>query len=133
MPEDSPNPSATNNGVYQTGGASHIGNQAVGHGAQAFSGSVSFRITDSAQRAQATELLSYVERLLDEYAAALPDVGATRTQIRRLREELGEAEPEPRVLQRTLERLTSFVQPVAPLVVAVSQLTQAVQGALKRW
>ena len=130
MTDDTPIPSATNHGIYQTGGAMYTGNQAVGQGAQAFSGPVGFQITDSAQSAQITDLLTQIERLLNEHASALADPEATRTQIRRLREELGEAEPEPRVLQRALGRLAGYVQPVAPLVVAVGQLAQAVQGTL---
>jgi hypothetical protein len=133
MPDDVPDfpsPSATNNGVYQTGGTSSVGNQAVGHGAQAFSGAVSFQFTDTTQRAQVTGLLAELERLLTEHAAALPDAGATHTELRRLREELEESRPEPRVLQRALDRLTSFVRPVTPLVVAVGQLSEAVRASL---
>ncbi|MFF7948357.1 DUF5955 family protein [Streptomyces griseorubiginosus] len=114
-----------NNGVMISGGTHHVGNQAVGHRAQAFSGSVSFQPQDAERTA---ELLTYVERLLDEHRAALADPDATTRELRRLREELDEPEPEPTVLRRALTRLNEFVQPVTPLVVAVGQLAQSVQG-----
>lgn len=114
-----------NNGVMISGGTHHVGNQAVGQGAQAFSGSVSFQPQDAERTA---ELLSYVERLLEEHRAALTDPDATAREVRRLREELDEAEPQPTVLRRALDRLNEFVQPVTPLVVAVGQLAQSVQG-----
>ncbi|MFJ4785197.1 hypothetical protein [Streptomyces sp. NPDC088794] len=117
-----------NNGVVINGGTQYVGNQAVGHGAQAFSGSVSFQPQDAEQSARTTQLLAYVEQLLTEHRAALADPEATTRELRRLREELEEPEPQPSVLQRALDRLNAFVQPVTPLVVAVGQLTQSVQG-----
>ncbi|MFC8365674.1 DUF5955 family protein [Streptomyces griseorubiginosus] len=114
-----------NNGVMISGGTHHVGNQAVGHRAQAFSGSVSFQPQDAGRTA---ELLALVERLLDEHRAALADPDATTRELRRLREELDEPEPQPTVLRRALTRLNEFVQPVTPLVVAVGQLAQSVQG-----
>jgi hypothetical protein len=114
-----------NNGLMISGGTHYVGNQAVGHGAQAFSGSVSFQ-PENAERT--AELLAYVERLLEEHRTALADPDATSRELRRLREELDEAEPQPTVLRRALDRLNEFVQPVTPLVVAVGQLAQSVQG-----
>lgn len=114
-----------NNGVMISGGTHYVGNQAVGHGAQAFSGSVSFQPQDAERTA---ELLTLVERLLEEHRAALTDPEATTRELRRLREELDEPEPQPTVLRRALTRLNEFVQPVTPLVVAVGQLAQSVQG-----
>jgi hypothetical protein len=114
-----------NNGLMISGGTHYVGNQAVGHGAQAFSGSVSFQPQDAERTA---ELLAYVEQLLEEHRAALADPDATSRELRRLREELDEAEPQPTVLRRALDRLNEFVQPVTPLVVAVGQLAQSVQG-----
>ncbi|WP_330263572.1 DUF5955 family protein [Streptomyces griseorubiginosus] len=114
-----------NNGVMISGGTHYVGNQAVGHGAQAFSGSVSFQSRDAERTA---ELLAHVERLLEEHRAALTDPDATTRELRRLREELDEPEPQPTVLRRALTRLNEFVQPVTPLVVAVGQLAQSVQG-----
>jgi hypothetical protein len=67
-------------------------------------------------------------RLLEEHRAALADPDATAREMRRLREELDEDEPQLPVLQRALDRLTAFVEPVTPLVVAVGQLAQTVQG-----
>lgn len=114
-----------NNGVMISGGTLYVGNQAVGHGAQAYSGAVSFQPQDAERTA---ELLAYVERLLEEHRGALADPEATTRELRRLREELDEAEPQPTVLRRALDRLNEFVQPVTPLVVAVGQLAQSVQG-----
>lgn len=114
-----------NNGLMISGGTHYVGNQAVGPGAQAFSGSVSFQPQDAERTA---ELLAHVERLLEEHRAALADPDATTRELRRLREELDESEPQPTVLRRALTRLNEFVQPVTPLVVAVGQLAQSVQG-----
>jgi len=114
-----------NNGVMISGGTHYVGNQAVGHGAQGFCGSVSFQSLDAERTA---ELLAHVERLLEEHRAALTDPDATTRELRRLREELDEPEPQPTVLRRALTRLNEFVQPVTPLVVAVGQLAQSVQG-----
>ncbi|MDH6213404.1 DUF5955 family protein [Streptomyces pseudovenezuelae] len=117
-----------NNGVVINGGTHYVGNQAVGHGAQAFSGSVSFQPQDTEQSARTAQLLAHVEQLLTEHRAALADPEATTRELRRLREELDEEEPQPTVLRRALDRLNAFVQPVTPLVVAVGQLAQSVQG-----
>ncbi|MDH6515580.1 hypothetical protein M2163_007441 [Streptomyces sp. SAI-135] len=123
--DDSRQDPPVNNGVMISGGTHHVGNQAVGHRAQAFSGSVSFQPQDAERTA---ELLAYVERLLEEHRALLADPDATTRELRRLREELDEPEPHPTVLRRALDRLNEFVQPVTPLVVAVGQLAQSVQG-----
>ncbi|KUM75343.1 hypothetical protein J7F01_28345 [Streptomyces sp. ISL-22] len=117
-----------NNGLMISGGTHYVGNQAVGPGARAFSGSVSFQPQDPEQAARTAELLALVERLLEEHRAALADPDATTRELRRLREELQEDEPQPTVLRRALDRLNEFVQPVAPLVVAVGQLAASVQG-----
>ncbi|MFI0509821.1 anion-transporting ArsA/GET3 family ATPase [Streptomyces canus] len=123
--EDSRQDPPVNNGVMISGGTHYVGNQAVGDHAQAFSGSVSFQPQDAERTA---ELLAYVERLLEEHRALLTDPDATTRELRRLREELDEPEPQPTVLRRALDRLNEFVQPVTPLVVAVGQLAQSVQG-----
>jgi len=123
--DDSRQDPPVNNGVMISGGTHYVGNQAVGHGAQAFSGSVSFQPQDAERTA---ELLAYVERLLEEHRAALADPDATTRELRRLREELDEPDPQPTVLRRALNRLNEFVQPVTPLVVAVGQLAQSMQG-----
>ncbi|MER6287868.1 hypothetical protein [Streptomyces sviceus] len=123
--DDSRQDPPVNNGVMISGGTHYVGNQAVGHGAQAFSGSVSFQPQDVERTA---ELLAHVERLLEEHRAALADPDATTRELRRLREELEEPEPQRTVLRRALDRLNDFVQPVTPLVVAVGQLAQSVQG-----
>jgi hypothetical protein len=117
-----------NNGLVISGGTHYVGNQAVGHGAQAFSGAVSFAPPNAEQAARTAELLDQVERLLQEHREALADPEATTRELRRLREELDEEEPQPTVLRRALDRLTAFVQPVGPLVTAVGQLAQSVQG-----
>jgi hypothetical protein len=116
-----------NNGLVINGGTHYVGNQAVGHRAQAFSGSVGFQPQDAEQAARTAQLLVLVERLLEEHRSALTDPDATTRELRRLREELDEEEPQPGVLRRALDRLNEFVQPVTPLVVAVGQLAQSVQ------
>ncbi|MDT0436509.1 hypothetical protein ABZ439_20580 [Streptomyces sp. NPDC005840] len=112
-----------NNGLIISGGTHHVANQAVGPGARAFSGPVSFQLQDPGRTA---ELLTRVELLLQTHRAELTDLAATTRELRRLREELDEPEPQPGVLQRALTRLNSFVQPVTPLVVAVGELTRSV-------
>ena len=128
--DDSRHDPPVNNGLVINGGTHYVGNQAIGHRAQAFSGSVGFQPQDAGQAARTAELLVYVEQLLEEHRAALADPDATTRELRRLREELDEAEPQPPVLRRALDRLTEFVQPVTPLVVAVGELAQTVRGAL---
>ncbi|ELP66964.1 DUF5955 family protein [Streptomyces turgidiscabies] len=127
---DRPDP-PVNNGLVINGGTHYVGNQAIGNQAQAFSGSVAFQPQDAAQTAARTaELLALIEQLLSEHRESLPDPESTTRELRRLREELDEEEPQPTVLRRALARLTDFVQPVTPLVVAVGELTQTVRGAL---
>ncbi|MFE4665252.1 hypothetical protein ACFRI7_14695 [Streptomyces sp. NPDC056716] len=120
-----------NNGLVIKGGTHYVGNQAIGHRAQAFSGSVSFqqRAGDEAA-ARTAELLALIERLLAENRDALADPDATTRELRRLREELDEEEPQPGVLRRALDRLTAFAQPVTPLAVAVGELSVMVRGVL---
>ncbi|WP_405770956.1 hypothetical protein [Streptomyces sp. NBC_01538] len=123
---DRPDP-PVNNGLVINGGTHYVGNQAIGNHAQAFSGSVTLQPQAAARTA---ELLALVEQLLSEHQASLTDPEATTRELRRLREELDEEEPQPTVLRRALDRLTEFVQPVTPLVVAVGELAQTVRGAL---
>ncbi|WP_416973012.1 hypothetical protein [Streptomyces sp. 4F14] len=114
-----------NQGVVQYGGTSNVGNQAIGPGATAYSGTVSFESFDAGRSMQ---LLDRVEELLVLHRAQLPDQEGTTHQLVRLREELAEPEPEPGVVRRALTRLNDFVQPVTPLVVAVGELARSVQG-----
>ncbi|MET8977078.1 hypothetical protein ABZX85_15790 [Streptomyces sp. NPDC004539] len=114
-----------NQGVVQYGGTSNVGNQAVGPGATAHSGEVSFQTFDAGRTA---ELLAHVEALLAAHRAQLSDPEATGRELRRLRDELEEPQPEAGVVRRALTRLNDFVQPVTPLVVAVGQLAQSMQG-----
>ncbi|MFI6209988.1 DUF5955 family protein [Streptomyces sp. NPDC051041] len=119
-----------NNGLVIKGGTHYVGNQAIGHRAQAFSGSVGFRAQDTGQAARIGELLTHIEQLLEQHRSELADPDATTTELRRLREELDEEEPQPPVLRRALDRLTAFAQPVTPLAVAVGELAQTVRGVL---
>jgi hypothetical protein len=111
--------------VVNAGGVQHIGNLAVGPNARAISGQVNVGPAPSTDIAQ---LLARFERLLAEHESALPEPEATTREVRRLREELDEDKPEPTVVRRALDRITAFVQPVAPLAVAAAQLVQAIQG-----
>ncbi|MEU7045068.1 DUF5955 family protein [Streptomyces varsoviensis] len=118
------NPSV-NNGLIISGGTHTVGNQAVGHRAQAIAGSVSLHPQDAERTA---ELLARVEDLMAVHRAELADPEAVTRELRRLRDELADPEPEPTVLRRALNRLDDFVQPVTPLVAAVGQLAQSMQG-----
>ncbi|WP_441246680.1 DUF5955 family protein [Kitasatospora sp. McL0602] len=120
----------TNAGIQQYGGHSQVGNQAVGTGARAVAGQIGFQTALPDQRADVGELIALIRQLLADHQAVLPDQGATQVELRRIQEELEEAEPQPGLLRRSLDRISSFVQPVAPLVTAVAQLTQALQGTL---
>ncbi|MGW0915993.1 DUF5955 family protein [Streptomyces sp. NPDC002784] len=115
----------TNFGVQQYGGQSQVANQAVGPGARAVAGQVSFQSLTADQRTQLYDRLELIERLLDEHRAGLPDQDSPRAELRRLREELDEPTPEPGVVRRALDRLTAFAEPVAPLAAAVAALAQA--------
>ncbi|GAA2265127.1 hypothetical protein GCM10010145_43370 [Streptomyces ruber] len=125
MRDDGRQDPPVNNGIMISGGTHYVGNQAVGDRAQAFSGSVSFQPRDNERTA---ELIGRVEQLLDAHRAELGDPEGTAQELSRLREELAAPATPPTVLQRTLERLTALVEPVAPLVTAVGQLAQSVQG-----
>ncbi|MER5641622.1 DUF5955 family protein [Kitasatospora sp. NPDC002227] len=127
-----PGPAAApaNAGVQQFGGHSQVGNQAVGTNAQAVAGSIGFQTALPADRTDPAELLALIARLLDQHRAELPDQSGTQVELRRIREELEESEPQPGILRRSLDRISAFVQPVTPLVVAVGQLTTALHGAL---
>ncbi|MER5864711.1 DUF5955 family protein [Kitasatospora sp. NPDC002040] len=124
------NEPVANHGVQQFGGHSQVGNQAIGQHARAVSGPVGFQQLAVDHQALAVELLGTVERLLAEHRAALPDGDTPQLEVRRLREELAEESPEPGVLRRALDRLTAIAAPVAPLAVAVAELTTAVRGML---
>jgi hypothetical protein len=115
----------TNFGVQQYGGQSQVANQAVGPGARAVAGQVSFQSLTADQRTQIHDRLELIERLLDEHRTGLPDQDSPRAELRRLREELDESTPEPGVVRRALDRLTAFAEPVAPLAAAVAALAQA--------
>ncbi|MEV4917303.1 DUF5955 family protein [Streptomyces tirandamycinicus] len=119
---------AVNLGVQQYGGHSQVGNQAVGPGARAVAGRIGFQALAPEQRERAAELMELIELLLERHRAELPDQRTPRVELRRLREELDEGAPEPGVVRRALERLTAFVQPVAPLAAAVGELAQVVQS-----
>lgn len=116
-------PESANFGVQQFGGQSQVANQAVGPGARAIAGQVSFQSLTADQRTQIHHQLSQVERLLDEH---LPDQEPPRAELRRLRDELADSAPEPGVVRRALDRLAAVAEPVAPLAAAVAALAQAI-------
>ncbi|MEU9732391.1 hypothetical protein [Streptomyces sp. NPDC048002] len=121
-------PEGTNFGVQQFGGQSQVANQAVGPGARAVAGHVSFQSLTADQRTVLDDRLTLIERLLDEHRAGLPDQDSPRAELRRLREELGDPAPEPGVVRRALDRLTAFAEPVAPLAAAVASLAATIQS-----
>lgn len=116
-------PESANFGVQQFGGQSQVANQAVGPGAQAIAGQVSFQSLTADQRTQIHDHLSRIEGLLAEH---LPDQDSPRAELRRLREELDDPAPEPGAVRRALDRLTAFAEPIAPLAAAVAALAQAI-------
>ncbi|MFE5207102.1 hypothetical protein [Streptomyces sp. NPDC056600] len=118
-----------NHGIQQYGGHSQVGNQAVGQGARAEAGQVAVGAAFTGeQSARVEELLTRIELLLDQHQDELADTGAPRVELRRLREELAESEPQPGVLRRALDRLTAIAEPVVPLATAVGELARLVQG-----
>ncbi|CAL9281090.1 MULTISPECIES: DUF5955 family protein [unclassified Streptomyces] len=117
---------AANFGVQQYGGHSSVANQAVGPHARAVAGHIALHAPGEDQRAQVERLIGLVERLLEEHRAELPDQEAPRVELRRLREELEEGEPEPGVVRRALNRLAAFAEPAAPVAAAVAELTRAI-------
>lgn len=121
MRDDSPN-----YGIQQSGGQSTVGNQAVGPGAKAVSRDI--HLAPGAEGETTQRLLETLEGLLDRHSAELP--GTTKATAEILREELNRPEPDRGVLGRLLERLTTLVKPVPPLVTAVTQLSEAIHGAL---
>ncbi|AUG76581.1 hypothetical protein CFP65_1699 [Kitasatospora sp. MMS16-BH015] len=123
-------PPPGNSGVQQYGGHSQVGNQAVGTNARAIAQNVGFQTAIPTTGLDPAALLALVERLLDQHREELPDQSATQVELRRIREELSEEEPQPGLIQRSLTRIAAFVEPVAPLVTAVAQLTQALHGTL---
>lgn len=126
MPQDETPPIIT--GITNYGGTHYVGNQAVGPNAHASSDIVGFDLTPT-RRARAAELLDQVERLVSEHESTLADPAATRRELRRLRDELDEKEPQSSVLQRALDQLKAFAQPVTPLIAAIAQLAQAIHGS----
>jgi hypothetical protein len=121
MRDDSPN-----YGIQQSGGQSIVGNQAVGPGAKAVSRDIHLAPGSDGERTQ--RLLETLEALLERHSAELP--GTTKATAEILREELNRPEPDRGLLGRLLERLTTLVKPVPPLVTAVTQLSEAIHGAL---
>jgi hypothetical protein len=123
MREDSPN-----YGIQQSGGQSTVGNQAVGPGAKAVSGDIHFTVGFDDTDGRAARLLEQLEDLLERHGTELP--GTTKATAEILREELSRPEPDRGVLGRLLERLTTLVKPIPPLVTTVTELTRAINGAL---
>jgi hypothetical protein len=121
MRDDSPN-----YGIQQSGGQSIVGNQAVGPGAKAVSRDI--RLASGAGGETTERLLAKLEELLERHDAELP--GTTKATAEILREELNRPEPDRGVLGRLLERLTTLVKPVPPLVTAVTQLSEAIHAAV---
>ncbi|MFI5527892.1 DUF5955 family protein [Kitasatospora sp. NPDC051853] len=115
-----------NYGVQQSGGHSQVGNQAVGPGARAIAHQIAFQSAAPSHRIE--ELLTTIEQLLAAHATELPNPETPQVELRRLREELAEDEPQPGVLRRALDRLTAVAVPIAPLATAVAELTTAVLG-----
>jgi hypothetical protein len=112
--------SSANFGIQQSGGTSNVGNQAVGPHARAVSHGLRFT-------AGTGELLAELMTLLDRHRAELP--GSAVTTAEELRDELAKPQPDRGVLTRILDRLTTLVKPVTPLVTTVAELTKTVNSA----
>ncbi|HKS44835.1 MAG TPA: hypothetical protein VJT49_06900 [Amycolatopsis sp.] len=119
---------AANYGIQQSGGQSTVGNQAVGPGAKAVSGDIQLTTGTGDTEGRAERLLARLEELLDHHDAELP--GTTKATAEILREELTRPEPDRGVLGRLLERLTTLVKPIPPLVTTVTELAKAINGAI---
>ncbi|MFJ8042693.1 hypothetical protein ACIRBX_19600 [Kitasatospora sp. NPDC096147] len=118
-----------NYGVQQSGGHSQVGNQAIGPNARAVAHQIAFQSAAPAGSAERIEqLLTTIQQLLTAHAAELPDPDAPQVELRRLREELDEAEPQPGVLRRALDRLAAIAVPIVPLATAVAELSTVVLG-----
>lgn len=127
MHTDSDGHGTVNYGVIQSGGVQHVGNQAIGPGAQAVSGATG--LPDATRPADIAQVFAEFERLLAEHGSVLPEPEATAKELRRLKDELDDEEPHPSVVQRSLDRITAFVRPVTPLATAAAALVQAIHGS----
>ncbi|HEV8561121.1 MAG TPA: hypothetical protein VGR06_32755 [Actinophytocola sp.] len=117
MPE-----SNKNYGIQQSGGTMNVGNQAVGQNARATSHGQQFTAPTNT-----TELLTELMTLLDRHSAELPGTAVATAEI--LHDELTKPQPDPGVVSRILDRLTTLVKPVTPLVNTVAELTKAINAA----
>ncbi|MET9631620.1 hypothetical protein ABZX92_29570 [Lentzea sp. NPDC006480] len=117
MPESTPN-----YGIQQSGGVSNVGNQAVGPHARAVSRGMTFNAAPATG-----ELMTELMALLERHRAELPD--ETEEVAEELQDEIDSPEPDRGRVARMLERLTTLVKPVAPLVETVGELTKAVDSA----
>ncbi|GAA5118226.1 hypothetical protein [Haloechinothrix salitolerans] len=117
---------ATNYGIQQSGGSSHVGNQAVGPNAHAVS-----RDNTVSSGPDVEALLDQVGTLLARHRAELSETDALAAELAhgRVREELARPEPDRSRLERLLGGLAAFVRPVTPLVTAVDALVTAVRDA----
>jgi hypothetical protein len=114
--------SSANFGIQQSGGTSNVGNQAVGPPARAVSHGLRFTAP-----AGTGELLAELMTLLDRHRAELP--GNAVATAEELRDELAKPQPDRGVLTRILDKLTTLVKPVTPLVTTVAELTKTVNSA----
>jgi hypothetical protein len=121
--EESVPESNANYGIQQSGGTMNVGNQAVGEGARATSHGQEF----TAGATDLAALLGELMTLLDRHRAELPGTAVATAEI--LRDELTKPRPDRNVLARILDRLTTLVKPVTPLVTTVAELTKAIDAA----
>ncbi len=114
--------SNANYGIQQSGGTMNVGNQAVGKGASATSHGQQFTPPTNT-----AELITELMTLLDRHSAELPGTAAATAEI--LKDELTKPQPDRGVVSRILDRLTTLVKPVTPLVNTVAELTKAINAA----
>lgn len=118
---------SANYGIQQSGGSSHVGNQAVGPGAYAVGGT-----SWSVQGASGDigDLLRRVEELLDRHGGELPE--QARVTVGELRAELTGGRAQPGAVTRLVERLALLAAPVAPVAVAVGELARVINATMGR-
>ncbi|MEU2624610.1 hypothetical protein ABZ642_41975 [Streptomyces sp. NPDC007157] len=119
-----------NNGLVVNGGTHQVANiPAGGAPAPTFSSPMSSRPRDDSPAARTAQLLALVERLLEEYQAALPNPAASIGVLLHLRLEITEAAPQLTVIH-LLEQLYATIEPVPQLAMAVTWLRQSVVDLL---
>jgi hypothetical protein len=81
---------------------------------------------DNTQRV--LDALDALERLIEQHAADIPEHRLATRDVRQLRSEIEDPEPDPRAAQDTLARLAERGRAVSAVVTAVVQLKELIGG-----